>query len=328
MDSIKSNESSRGARISVCLLVYNDVASLAGTVHSILAQTLPGFEFIISDDCSKDGTWEAVLDLAKKHPNIRAIQTPRNLKMCGNANFAVRHATGDYIVLLHHGDIYREDLLEKWLDVLERHNSVSFVFNEYAIKTSNGRELVHKAEKRCFTERMVGRQFLEKVLLKGWGSCVWGTTMFRRSCWEAVGGIREEFEYLADVDLWMRMAARWDVGYVDEPLITVQEQNERPDYYPEDYKPSSFWPRRKLIYSIHASNLTEYYASARWRRWSKWLKFRMCVSLETCKWLTYALIRKQSNMLLDSVKAECPWEFFPVRWYRNCLIWGNRVGVI
>ncbi len=328
MTSTKSSGASRGARVSVCLLVYNDVASLTGTVNSILTQTLPDFEFIISDDCSKDGTWEVVLELAKKHPHIRAIQTPRNMKMCGNTNYAVRHAAGDYIALLHHGDIYREDLLEKWLDVMERYSTVGFVFNETASKTSTGIKLNHKSENRNFSEWMAGRQFLEKVLFKNWGCCVWGTTMFRRACWEAVGGMREEFGYLADVDLWMRMAARWDVGYVEEPLITLQDRRERPDDYPEEYKPSHFWPSKKLAYSIHAANLAQYYANSRLRYWQKWLQFRARVSLETSKWLTYALVRKRSDMLLDSVKAECPWEFLLVRWYRNCLIWGKRMGLL
>ncbi len=330
MVPVKVNESSSRARVSVCLLVYNDVASLADTVHSILAQTLPDFEFIISDDCSKDGTWEAVLDLAKKHPRIRAIQTPRNMKFCGNTNYAVSHASGDYIALLHHGDIYREDLLEKWLDVMERHSTVAFVFNDSYGKSSSGHRILNLKQRHglIFPEKMDGRQFLEKWLLSRWDCLVWGSAMIRRSCWEAVGGMREEFSYLADIDLWMRLAARWDVGYIDAPLYTLQSNEERPEDYPEDYKPSSFWPRKKLIYSIHAANLAQYYANARWRRWWKWLMFRLRVSLETSKWLTYALVRKKSDMLLDSVKAECPWEYFPVRWYRKGLIWGKRLGIL
>jgi glycosyltransferase involved in cell wall biosynthesis len=342
VESIKPNGSSRGPRVSVCLLTYNDVASLAGTVHSILAQTLSDFEFIISDDCSKDGTWEAVLDLAKTHPNIRAIQTPHNMKMCGNANYAVSHASGDYIALLHHGDIYREDLLERWLDVMERYSTVAFVFNDMISTvpshSKHGRVVyrrpfcgtvqIHKFERRNFSELMAGRRFLEEELLKKWGCCVWGTTMIRRSCWEAVGGIREQFGVLADVDLWMRLAARWDVGYVDAPLFTTHNNEERPEDYAVEYHPHYFWPRKKLTYSIHAANLAEYYSKAGLRRWWKWLRFRTRVSLETCKWLTYALVRKRTEMLLDSVKAECAWEFTPVRWYRNGLIWGKRVGIL
>lgn len=329
MDSIKSNESSRGARVSVCLLVYNDVASLADTVHTVLAQTLPDFEFIISDDCSKDGTWEAVLDLAKRHSNIRPIQTPRNMKMCGNANYAVSHASGDYIALLHHGDIYREDLLERWLDVMERYRTVGFVFNESYSRRLTGNLILNIKRHGCnFSEWLEGRQFLEKVLLSRWDCFVWGTTMIRRSCWEAVGGLREEFSYLADIDLWMRLAARWDVGYVDAPLITLQSRDKRPDDYPIEYRPSSFWPRWKLLYSIHAANLAEYYAQAGWRRWWKWLQFRTRVSLETCKWLSYALVRRRPEMILASTEGACAWEFPLVRWYRNCLIWGKRVGIL
>src|SRR5579883_1459402 len=89
-----------------------------------------------------------------------------------------------------------------------------------------------------------------------------------------------------------------------------------------------FVGRTKLLYSIHASNLAQHYAKAGLRYWWKWLQFRTRVSLETCKWLTYALIRKRIEIIRESAGGECAWEFFPVRWYRNCLMWGHRMGVI
>jgi glycosyltransferase involved in cell wall biosynthesis len=325
MVSNQPSKPSRGERVSVCLLAYNHVAALADTVRSVLAQTLPSFEFIISDDCSTDGTWEVAKDLARNYPNIRAIQTPRNLGMCGNANFAVSHAAGDYIALLHHDDVYRQDLLERWLEVIERYNNVAFVFNECACPREDGVWLGHKDQGRIFPELIPGQSFLENELLGRWGCYVWGTAMIRRSCWEAVGGMRTEFGMLADVDLWMRLAARWDVGYVADPLITLCRK--RPDYYPAEYRTFS-WGRTKLLYSIHASNLAQHYAKAGLRYWWKWLQFRTRVSLETCKWLTYALIRKRIDIIRESAGGECAWEFVPVRWYRNCLMWGHRMGVI
>jgi glycosyltransferase involved in cell wall biosynthesis len=292
-----------------------------------LAQTLHDFEFIISDDCSTDEAWETVLNLAKQYPRIRAIQTPKNMGMCGNANFAANHTSGEFIALLHHGDIYREDLLERWLDVMERYNTVGFVFNETISKPATGPMLICKSYGCEFSECMNGKRFLEEELLSRFGCWVWGTTMIRRTCWDAVGGMRVEFGMLADVDLWMRLAARWDVGYVDEPLITLQNSQDRPDDYPSEYRKFS-WTRQKLIYSVHGSNLAQHYSKSGLRYWWKWFQFRARVSKETCKWLTYAIVRKQEQMLRESIGGECPWEWPPVRWYRNCLLWGQRMGIV
>src|SRR5262249_55712989 len=165
MSSITPGGPSRGSRVSVCLLVYNDSACIERTVQSILAQTFKDFELIISDDCSTDGAWDEVLRLAKAHPNIRPVRTPRNMKMCGNANYVVSQASGDYIALLHHGDVYREDLLERWLDVMSRYESVGFVFNDFIVRTKTGPQPEHKFRRQHFSEWMSGRQFLEKELL-------------------------------------------------------------------------------------------------------------------------------------------------------------------
>ena len=46
--------------------------------------------------------------------------------------------------------------------------------------------------------------------------------------------MNERFGMLADVDLWMRLAAKYDVGYVDKPLMEVLQ--DRRENYPKDYK--------------------------------------------------------------------------------------------
>ena len=120
-----------GEKISVCLLTYNHVDVIESTLASILDQSIAGYEVIVSDDCSTDGTWERILECAKQDARIKPIRTPQNMGMPGNANFAVAHSDRPYIALLHHDDVYRNDLLEQWAGVLERYPDVSFVFNRY-----------------------------------------------------------------------------------------------------------------------------------------------------------------------------------------------------
>ena len=113
-----------GQNIAVCLLTYNHAHLIESTLDSILRQTLTGYEIIVSDDCSTDNTWEILQRLAAADPRIRPIRTPRNLGMAGNANFAVAHTDRPYIALLHHDDLYRADLIEKWMGVMDLHPQV------------------------------------------------------------------------------------------------------------------------------------------------------------------------------------------------------------
>lgn len=301
-----------GEEISVCLLVYNHAPRLHETIDSILRQNIGGFEFLISDDCSTDDSWKIIRRYAEEYPQIVAIQTPHNRGMCGNANYAVAHSTRPYIALLHHDDLYRPDLLERWLGLMKHHQDVAFVFNDYYFGTSKLRG--HEAEGRSFSENNDGREFLENVLLSRWGCAVRGTAMIVRDCWQSVGGLREEFGMLADVDLWMRLAARWNVGYVSEPLITVR--NDRPDYYPAEYTGFS-WARQKLLYSIHAENHRSFYREPSVRNWLRWVHFRTRVSIEILKWLGYAVVRKRQVMISESPQGECSWEYRVVKYLRT-----------
>ena len=280
-----------GDQISVCLLTYNHVAVIESTLASILKQTISGHEVIVSDDCSTDGTWELVLALAAKEPRVRAIRTPRNLGMAGNANFAVANCSRPYIALLHHDDLYREDLLEKWQGVMDRHPDVGFVFNAYGVHQSP-RLYTHPFS----AQRLDGKWFLEHHLFPSWGCPVRGTAMIRRSAWDALGGLREEFGLLADIDLWMRLAARGPVGYVCEPLITIRQL--RPDYYPEIYQGKGWsWVRQRYLYEIHAANRLTFYDVHELRGRRKLLAFRFRLSLNTAKWLAYALVRRRWQMI-------------------------------
>jgi GT2 family glycosyltransferase len=142
--------------------------------------------------------------LAADDSRIRPIRTPHNLGMAGNANHAVAQTDRPYIALLHHDDLYRQDLLEKWASVLERNPDAAFVFNPYGVYES---EFVY--QEPMPGECIDGKWLLNHYLFARWGCVVRGTAMIRRSSWAQLGGMREQFGLLADIDLWMRLAMRW-----------------------------------------------------------------------------------------------------------------------
>jgi len=298
------------SKISVCLLTYNHAHLIESTLASIQKQTLKNHEIIVSDDCSTDETWSILLRLAAADPRIRPIQPPHNLGMPGNANFAVSHSNRPYIALLHHDDLYRNDLLEKWAEILDRHLGAAFVFNPYGVYQS---DLVYK--EAMPGECIDGHWLLDEYLLPRWGCAVRGTAMIRRSAWSEVGGMREQFGLLSDIDLWMRLAMRWQVGYVAEPLITVRHQ--RPEDYPDDYKGSNWsWRRQRFLYEIHASNRLAYLKLNTITGRLKWWHFRLKLSGETAKWLLYAIVRKKPGMITTSSDSVTAYELLPLRLLR------------
>ena len=302
-----------GAKISVYLLTYNHIEVIESTLKSILDQTITGYEVIVSDDCSNDGTWERILELAAADARIKPIRTPHNMGMPGNANFAVAQFGRPYIALLHHDDLYRNDLLEKWAGVLDRHPDAAFVFNPYGVYES---EFVY--QEPMPGECIDGDWLLKKYLFARWGCLVRGTAMIRRESWEQVGGMREQFGLLADIDMWMRLAMRGPVGYVPEPVITVRHQ--RPSYYPDIYTGDAWsWRRQRFLYEIHASNSLDYLNLNTPGGRLQWWRFRLKLSFETTKWLVYAVVRKKPEMITSSHESVTQYDLWPLRVLRSML---------
>jgi GT2 family glycosyltransferase len=231
--------------------------------------------------------------------------------MPGNTDYAVAQTSRPYIALLHHDDLYRQDLLEKWAAVMDRHPDVGFVFNPYGVFQSD-----HIYDHPFKDEKLDGHRFLEKHLFPTWGCPVRGTALIRREAFLAVGGMREEFGLLADIDLWMRLARSYAVGYVAEPVITVR--HDRPDYYPGIYSGSAWsWQRQRFLYEIHGKNREEYFRG--FRRKLEMIQYRVRVTLESLKWLGYAVVRKKPGMLAHAGEGTTCYELSVVGLIRSIL---------
>ena len=243
--------------VSVVLTTYNRANILPHTLEAILCQTLRDFELIICDDCSSDETQAVCRDFETRDGRIRYVRQPENLRMPSNLNVGIRMARAEYIANLHDGDIYRKDLLEKWYGTLSKYPNAAFVFNEYHWLDAAGNVLRHYRE--SLSEVTDGREFLRTISFRhaSFGSPVWGSVMGRRSCYENVGPLDERFGIFADVDMWMKLACRYDVAYVREPLVALESRDVLPSAM--DF---SYIGAMRVIEEIFRKNRIRMYANA------------------------------------------------------------------
>ena len=97
--------------ISVITPVYNGQDSLDRAIRSVAAQTFSGWEHLIVDDCSTDGTSEIIAAWAGREPRIRALRNPENLGPSAAHNLGIHHAHGEFLCYLDHDDEYLPDYL-------------------------------------------------------------------------------------------------------------------------------------------------------------------------------------------------------------------------
>lgn len=91
--------------ISVCMATYNGLPFVLDQVRSILRELDQDDELVIVDDCSSDGTVEALLSLGDTR--IVLIQNDINLGVVRSFSKALENSNGEYIFLSDQDDIWK-----------------------------------------------------------------------------------------------------------------------------------------------------------------------------------------------------------------------------
>jgi glycosyltransferase involved in cell wall biosynthesis len=225
-------EHSKGSPlVSVVLATYNRANVLEDTLRMVFAQTLDDFELIVCDDCSTDGTPVVMAEWAKRDPRILYVRQPRNLGLAGNVRRGIDLARAEFVAVLYDGDVYDACLLERWVAALRACPDAAFVFNAYNRLGADGR--IEVTFREHLESCVPGRVLLERLYFRRWhfDSPVWGTVMLRRSKYIAAGGLDTRFSFVADVDLYLRLAETNCVAYVPEPLIGLASREAVPKLF-------------------------------------------------------------------------------------------------
>ncbi len=128
-------------RISVEMGCFNFEKYVGEAIESILEQTLQPFEFLVSDDCSKDRSWEIIDGYAKRYPRlIRAYRHEQNIGMLKNGIFRKDKVRGDLLSPIDGDDRWLPRKLELEWAALKRNPQAKIAYsNVYTIDVNGER---------------------------------------------------------------------------------------------------------------------------------------------------------------------------------------------
>ena len=112
-------------KISVIMPTYNSGKWIYQVVRSILNQkfkeTLFDMELIIVDDCSTDGTYGYLKELQKEFPKeIILFKNEENKGLAFGVNLGLEIATGEWITIVDHDDLWDRDRIYAIWDQIEK----------------------------------------------------------------------------------------------------------------------------------------------------------------------------------------------------------------
>lgn len=124
-------------RVSVVIPAYNYGRYLPTAVGSALGQGIEDLEVLVLDDCSTDGSEEAVAPFLAD-PRFRYRRNERNLGAVRNINRAFAEARGDFVLLLGADDFLLPGALASLLAALEKYPEAGFAYGTYLVVDEEG----------------------------------------------------------------------------------------------------------------------------------------------------------------------------------------------
>lgn len=215
-------------RVSVVLATYNGAEYLEAQLQSLLIQTRPIDDIVITDDASTDGTPAILRRFGERLPDSCLILLNQDrLGVGGNFERGLRHATGDIVLLADQDDVWLPEKVDRFVGAMEQDPSVSAVYCDAQLTKSGSSRLrgttLWQSVGLGPRERDRIRQGdIASVLLKR--TLAFGTVMgVRRDVVQSSLPFPDDWPhdgYLA----WVA-AARGSAALIEEPLVTYRQHS-------------------------------------------------------------------------------------------------------
>lgn len=191
---------------------YNRLWALPQAVESCRSAG-GNVEIVVVDDGSTDDT-AAVL--ARYGDRIRVLRKP-NGGVSSARNFGFAHARGAYFALLDSDDEWRPTKIEKQVEFLEARPEYGMVLTDVEEMTDEGIGFaVFRRRKQLPKDGHILPWVLRDPALTP------PSVMLRREVYEDIGGFDEELPTAEDLDFHLRVARRWPIGVIEQPLTRAR----------------------------------------------------------------------------------------------------------
>lgn len=216
-------------KVSVIIPTYNRALLLPRAVSSVLNQTFTDWELLIVDDGSSDGTSEFLHEL-EKVPRVRVLRS-QNFGVSSARNWGIRESRGSWVCFLDSDDEWLSHKLERQMQYAQSHADRPLIHgNEIWIRNGVRVNPMKKHQKKG------GDVFVDALKL----CCISpSTVMIKRSLFDQVGFFREDFPVCEDYELWLRITARFKIGFVEDPIIIKYGGHE--DQLSRKFKAMDYW---------------------------------------------------------------------------------------
>lgn len=194
--------------VSVIMANFNGAAHVAAAVRSVLRQTLPSLELILSDDGSTDDSVARALDAARGDRRLTVLRADAQTGPAAARNRGLAVARGRWVAIVDNDDVLHPDRLRRLIEAAEA-DGADIAADDLITFYDDGDRRPHPLLAGAMTRApqwIAPAAFLRANHLFGSGPALgYLKPVFRRSLLEQAAGYDESLRIAEDFDLVMRL---------------------------------------------------------------------------------------------------------------------------
>lgn len=117
--------------VSIITPTFNSLSTIEATFLSIKNQTYNNWEWVVTDDCSMDGTLDYLLELQKIDTRVKVFSNNKNSGAAVTRNNSISESKGEFLAFLDSDDLWEPRKIEKQLAFMDDH--IAFSFTAYSL---------------------------------------------------------------------------------------------------------------------------------------------------------------------------------------------------
>lgn len=193
-------------KVSIVIPFYN-CPFIGQAIRSALNQSYKNIEVIVVNDGSTKHTDKVTPYLSK----VRYFEKG-NGGTASALNKGIKHMSGKYFAWLSSDDVFMTDKIKKQIEYMKQ-SHVMVSHTAYTLINERN-QVISRPIQFSFNSRLSFLKMLKKQCPINGSSVIMDKTIFNQ-----VGLFDESLKFTQDYDMWMRVAAICEFGYLNVPLI-------------------------------------------------------------------------------------------------------------
>jgi glycosyltransferase involved in cell wall biosynthesis len=220
---------------SVIIPLYNKAPYIEKALQSVLQQTFRDFEIIVVDDGSTDNGAEIVkkvfsTDYLMAHQlqiplkGFQLISQP-NQGVSTARNNGVKAAQENYLAFLDADDEWHPEYLAKMKQLIEQFPDAGLWASSYYIVKNGRNRLATVGVEKDFSKGIINyfQTYAKTLCMPVWT----GAAIVPKKVFEEEHGFKPQLKLGEDFDLWVRIAIKHPVAFLNEPLAYYHQDVEQ-----------------------------------------------------------------------------------------------------